>query len=96
MQTHQPQTVTASRCQISRRHITLPPRDPSEPLQTIPVTFIDQEGRQYVIDATVGRTLLEAAEANDIPMPRNCEGGGEGFELWDTQAACQLSNKQRL
>jgi len=70
------------------RHITVD-RLP-EPRERIPITFIDQDGRRYTVDAAVGDTLLQVVREFDLPMPMNCEGGGLGGNKFDFQATCEF------
>ncbi|QDZ26063.1 ferredoxin [Chloropicon primus] len=42
--------------------------------ETITVTFIDKDGEEEVIEAPVGKSLLEIAHMNDIELEGACEG----------------------
>ncbi|KAJ8610167.1 hypothetical protein CTAYLR_008743 [Chrysophaeum taylorii] len=46
----------------------------SSEAQTVSITFIDQEGKETVVPATVGKTVLSAALASDIDIEAACGG----------------------
>ena len=42
--------------------------------ETITVTFVDKDGEEEVVEAQVGKNLLEIAHMNDIELEGACEG----------------------
>ena len=54
--------------------------------ETITVTFVDKDGEEEVVEAQVGKNLLEIAHMNDIELEGACEG-----EFFSPQLSLSLS-----
>ena len=54
--------------------------------ETITVTFVDKDGEEEVVEAQVGKNLLEIAHMNDIELEGACEG-----EFCSPQVSLSLS-----
>jgi len=60
--------------------------------ETITVTFIDKDGEEEVIEAPVGKSLLEIAHMNDIELEGACEGKAVSrHEGQETESDCRFS-----
>lgn len=49
---------------------------PEAPRAQIPVTFVTFDGHRYTVTASVGSTILETADAHQVPVYGDCGGGG--------------------
>jgi 2Fe-2S ferredoxin len=57
------------------RRATLTGRGTARALSAkVPITFVDKDGTEIPVEATVGKSLLEVAHENDIELEGACDG----------------------
>lgn len=61
----------------------------SAPRPSVPITFVTFDGHRYTVSATVGATLLEAADSERVPLLGECGGGGWPRENYGEGPMCR-------
>ena len=72
----QPPAAARGVASSAAAHHGAPPPEPttSTSSETITVTFVDKDGNDVVVQAPLGRSLLEVAHDNEIELEGACEG----------------------